>query len=126
MDVRSGQAVVLSHGPALLAPGFSCHLPAPPSTAIAMALHGYNLLSEQRIGASIVHNKSRTRLRVLPPLCPVEVLPIDFGQTAELIERATQTTLHWLEHQEPQPGAARPLSAPHARDHPQHQVPRRD
>jgi hypothetical protein len=29
-----------------------------------------------------------------------------------LIERATQTTLHWLEHQEPQPGAARPLSAP--------------
>jgi NTE family protein len=172
-DVRSGQAVVLSHGPALpallastaipglypnvtigrhvlmdggvasqttldyavdagadevylLAPGFSCQLPAPPSTAIAMALHGYNLLSEQRIGASIAHNRSRTHLRVVPPLCPVEVLPIDFGQTAELIERATQTTSHWLEHQEPKPGVARPLGDPHTADHPRHPVPRRD
>jgi hypothetical protein len=50
----------------LLAPGFSCHLPAPPSTALAMALHGYNFLSEQRIGASMIHNKSRTRLDVPP------------------------------------------------------------
>ena len=90
-----------------------------------MALHGYNLLSEQRIGASITHNKSRTRLRVLPPLCPVEVLPIDFGQTADLIERATQTTSHWLEHQEAKQGAARLLGEPVACDHPAHQAPRR-
>lgn len=100
----------------LLAPGYSCRLPEPPSTAIAMALHGYNLLSEQRISASIAHNRGRTRLHVVPPLCPVEVLPIDFAQTADLIERATQATLHWLDHGEPQPGVTRALDV----RHPQH------
>lgn len=98
----------------VLAPGFPCHLPAPPSTAIAMALHGYNLLAELRIGASIADNQGRVRLRVLPPLCPIEVLPIDFGQTAELIDRATGATLHWLERDRPQPGVSRALG-PHPR-----------
>lgn len=100
----------------LLAPGFSCDLPRPPSTAIAMALHGYNLLGEQRISASIAHNRGRTRLHVVPPLCPVEVLPIDFAQTADLIERATRATLHWLDHGEPQPGVTRSLAARHPHD----------
>ncbi|WP_055482433.1 patatin-like phospholipase family protein [Sphaerimonospora mesophila] len=108
----------------LFAPGFSCHLPAPPSTAIAMALHGYNLLSEQRISASIRHNRRRTTMHVLPPLCPVEVLPIDFRQTADLIERATQATLHWLHSHEPKPGVARYLSDPVAdEEHPLHVEP---
>ncbi|MEV0970786.1 patatin-like phospholipase family protein [Microtetraspora glauca] len=167
-DVRSGRAVVLSHGPALpallastaipglyppvtvddqllmdggvadkttldyavdagadevylLAPGFSCHLPTPPSSAIAMALHGYNLLSEQRISASIGHNRRRTHVHVIPPLCPVEVLPVDFGQTADLIERATQATAHWLDRREPHPHLARALNDPAAR-HPRHSV----
>ena len=85
----------------LLAPGFSCNLPAPPSTALGMALHGYNLLSEQRIAASIAHNAHRVRLHLIPPLCPVDVLPIDFAQTRHLIERATRATRHWLERDEP-------------------------
>lgn len=97
----------------LLAPGFSCRLPAPPGTAIAMALHAFNLLSEQRICAAIRHNKRRARLHLLPPLCPVEVLPIDFRQTADLIDRATESTLHWLDCHEPKPGLARPLDDPH-------------
>jgi NTE family protein len=155
-NVRNGQAVVLSRGPALpallastaipgiypnvtvggrilmdggvadhttldyavtqradeiylLTPGISCHLRTPPSTPIAMALHSYNLLSEQRISASISRHQSHTRLHLLPPLCPVDVLPIDFGQTTQLIENATEATLHWLDHHEPKPGMARTL-----------------
>lgn len=104
----------------LLTPGFSCNLSAPPSTAIAMALHGYNLLSEQRIGASIKHNQRRIRLHLVPPLCPVEVLPIDFGQTRGLIERATQATEHWLEHDEPKPGIARHAGDLRTYAHPNH------
>lgn len=97
----------------LLAPGFSCHLPAPPSTAIAMALHGYNLLAELRIGASIAGNQGRMRLHVLPPLCPVEILPIDFRQTADLIDRATEATLHWLDRNQPRNGLSRAIGGPH-------------
>jgi NTE family protein len=95
----------------LLAPGFAGSLPARPATAIAMALHGYNLLSEQRIGASIRRGSHRTRLRLIPPLHPSEVLPIDFGQTADLIERADQATHRWLEHDRPPDHPARRRSA---------------
>jgi NTE family protein len=89
----------------LLTPGFSCTLPAPPPTVIAMALHAYNLLSEQRIAASIGHNEHRTRLRLIPPLCPADVLPIDFAQTRHLIESATRATRHWLERDDERPAA---------------------
>jgi NTE family protein len=104
----------------VLTPGSSCDLPAPPSTAIAMALHGYNLLSEQRIAASIGRNKRRARLHLIPPLCPIEVSPIDFGQTRYLIERATQATRQWLERDEPKPRNARRVGALRAADHPNH------
>ncbi|HEY2763304.1 MAG TPA: hypothetical protein VGJ13_04730 [Pseudonocardiaceae bacterium] len=84
-----------------------------------MALHAVNLLSEQRISASVRHNAHRARLQLLPPLCPVEVLPIDFRQTADLIDRATESTRHWLDRHEPKPGLARPLSDVHTLTHPQ-------
>ncbi|MFC5745710.1 patatin-like phospholipase family protein [Actinomadura rugatobispora] len=96
----------------LLSPGFCCDLPVPPSTAITMALHAYNLLSEQRIAASIRCVEHRTRLRLVPPLYPAQVLPIDFGQTRDLIERATETTREWIAHNVPVPDSAR-----HAADH---------
>jgi NTE family protein len=146
-DVHTGQAVILSEGPALpalmastaipgiypsvrfdghllmdgefadkttldhavnagadeiylLAPGYPCRLPEEPSSSIAMALHGYNLLAKSRIDAAIKHHERRVRLRVLPPLCPAEVLPIDFRQTAELIERAAESTSEWLSRHE--------------------------
>lgn len=101
----------------LLAPAISCHLREPPSTLIAMALHSYNLLSEQRISASVSRNERRSRLHLLPPLCPVEVLPIDFGHTIELIERATESTFHWLDHHEPKLGMARTLGDLHSATH---------
>jgi NTE family protein len=102
----------------LLTPGFSCDLPAPPPTAIAMAVHGYNLLSEQRIAASIAHNEHRTRLHLIPPLCPADVLPIDFAQTRRLIERASRATRHWLERDEPEAQVARCAGDPPAAGHP--------
>lgn len=93
----------------LLAPGHSVHLPTLPSSAIAMALHGYNVLEKVRIDASIRNHQHRVRLHVLPPLSPVEVLPIDFGQTAYLIERATELTQEWLSAEgRPQRSALRP------------------
>jgi NTE family protein len=81
----------------LLSPGFSRQPPTPPSTVIGMVLHAYNLLAEQRMAASIARVEHRVRLHRLPPLSPVEVLPIDFRQTAELITRAAEVTTGWLD-----------------------------
>ncbi|MCQ4079594.1 patatin-like phospholipase family protein [Streptomyces sp. RB6PN25] len=94
----------------LLTPGYSCPLPAPPSTVLAIAVHTYNLLGEQRMAASIANARTQVRLYPLPALCPMEVLPIDFRQTARLIEQATESTLYWLDNdRQAQPGAARAL-----------------
>lgn len=93
----------------ILTPGFSCDLPAPPSTVAAMALHTYNLLEEQRMHASIIRAQQHARLHRVPPLCPVEVLPIDFGQTADLIRNAEVATSHWLDTGRPKPGLARTI-----------------
>ncbi|MFD5586691.1 patatin-like phospholipase family protein [Streptomyces sp. NPDC127063] len=82
----------------VLARGFPCHLCAPPSTVLAMAIHAYNLLEEQRMAASITQARAHVRLHVLPPVRPVELLPIDFRQTAQLIEAATDSTQQWLDH----------------------------
>jgi NTE family protein len=79
-----------------------------------MALHSYNLLSEQRISTSIHRHRRHARLHLIPPLCPVEVLPIDFGQTAKLIEQATEATLHWLDYHEGMPGRTRRIGDFHA------------
>lgn len=97
----------------LLAPGHSVQLPAPPSSAIAMALHGYNLLDKVRIDASIRNHQRDVLLHVLPALSPVEVLPIDFGQTADLIERATELSEQWLNqagHRQRTPSKPPPLT----------------
>ncbi|GAA4593171.1 hypothetical protein GCM10023194_56800 [Planotetraspora phitsanulokensis] len=80
-----------------LSPGFSCQLPSLPSSVIGMMLHAYNLLAEQRMAASIARVEQPTRLHLLPPLCPVDVLPIDFRQTADLITMASDATRRWLE-----------------------------
>lgn len=74
-----------------------------------MALHTYNLLEEQRMHASIIRAQRHARLHRVPPLCPVEVLPIDFGQTADLIRNAEVATSHWLDTGQPKPGLARTI-----------------
>lgn len=101
----------------VLTPGFSCDLLEPPSTVVAMALHTYNLLGEQRMHAAIIRAQRRARLHLIPPLCPMEVLPIDFGQTAELIDKAAAATGHWLDEDEPKPGLARTLGHFHGSEH---------
>jgi NTE family protein len=50
------------------------------------------------MAASITQARAHVRLHVLPPVRPVELLPIDFRQTAQLIEAATDSTQQWLDH----------------------------
>jgi NTE family protein len=96
----------------LLNPGFNCHLPAPPSTVIAMLLHTYNLLADQRMAAAIARANHRVQLHPLAPTCPAEVLPLDFRQTAELITRAAEETTRTLDGHHPPP-TTQPLGQHH-------------
>jgi NTE family protein len=41
---------------------------------------------------------SEADILVVPPLCPLDVSPFDFGRTGELIERAATQTQEWIDH----------------------------
>ena len=85
----------------VLSTGYSCALPATPTSALAMALHGLTLLVQQRF---IAETNSRTYpvpVHLIPPPCPITVTPVDFSQSAQLIDRARRGTTQWISNGEP-------------------------
>jgi NTE family protein len=98
----------------VLPTGYACALPAPPATPLSSALQALTLLIEQRLVLEVAHFAERVDIRVLPPLCPLSVSSIDFGQAGLLIERARSATNRWLDRDGPsQPHPERFLSTHH-------------
>jgi NTE family protein len=73
-----------------------------------MLLHAMSLLVMRRLLIEIELLKDEARLIVLPPPCPLDVLPIDFSRTDELIERGHDDARLYL--REVEQGAAVPLT----------------
>ncbi len=80
----------------VLPTGFSCEMIRPPPSALAMALHGVNLIIARQLVVDIERFSDRTQIRVIPPLCPLATQPFDFSYASTLIERAAATTRDWL------------------------------
>jgi NTE family protein len=72
----------------VLPTGHPCSLQRAPKGALAMLLHAMALLVQQRLVREIELLRDEARLIVLPPPCPLDVQPIDFGRARELIDRA--------------------------------------
>lgn len=82
----------------VLPTGYACALPRPPGGAIGMALHALTILLQRQLIADVERNAPRAQIHVMPPLCPLSVFPGDFRHSAELIERARETTRLHLAH----------------------------
>ncbi len=80
----------------VLPTGFSCEMKRPPPSALAMALHGVNLIIARQLVVDIERFADRTQIRVVPPLCPLAVQPFDFSAAGELIARSARSTRDWL------------------------------
>jgi NTE family protein len=72
----------------VLPTGHACALEAPPASALAMSLHAISLLTHRRLIADIERHRDTAQLIVLPPPCPLGILPIDFAHADELIAQA--------------------------------------
>ena len=81
----------------VLPTGYACALAEPPRGALAMALHAVTLTVQRRLIEDTTQLAGQFDLRVVPPLCPLSVSPIDFGQTGILIEQARASTRRWLD-----------------------------
>jgi NTE family protein len=80
----------------VLPTGYSCEMKRPPTSALAMALHGLNLMIARQLVTDVERFQDRTQIRVVPPLCPLAVQAFDFSSARELIERSAKTTRDWL------------------------------
>lgn len=97
---RTGLAEAVDLGATLiyvLPAGSACALPAPPSSALGTALHALTLLIEQRQARDVGALAGVATLKVLPPLCPLAVSAADFSHGAELVHRALQASLRWID-----------------------------
>jgi NTE family protein len=81
----------------VLPAGYACALDSPPVTALGTAVQALTLLIQQRLVRDVQHFSDRAEIRLLPPLCPLHVSPVDFSQGAQLISEARASSERWLE-----------------------------
>jgi NTE family protein len=56
--------------------------------ALAMLVHATGMMASQRFVAEIAAPHASAEVIVLPPPCPLDVQPMDFGHADELMSRA--------------------------------------
>ena len=81
----------------VLPTGYACDLQHVPRSAIGMSLQAISLLVQQRLIIDVHDLQDQVDLRVLPPLCPLNVSPADFSHAEELIDRARLSAGRWLD-----------------------------
>jgi NTE family protein len=94
----------LSHALALgatqvyvLPAGHACALRESPRSPLGVAMQALTVLIGRGLAADIERYQDACELRVIPPLCPLAITPTDFSQAAEMIDRARESTLAWLD-----------------------------
>jgi NTE family protein len=85
----------------VLPTGITCELPTPPKGAVEMLVHALTLLVNQRLAADIEQFSHAAELIVLPPPCPIDVLPSDFARADQLIAAAHELASTALDHPDP-------------------------
>jgi NTE family protein len=98
----------------VLPTGYACATHAPPTGAVANALHALTLLIARQLVSELEGLDPAIEYFVVPPLCPLVGSPYDFSRTADHIVRAIESTDAWLDQgglqQSGIPGEMRPHS----------------
>jgi NTE family protein len=100
----------------VLPTGYACALSEPPKGSLGMALHGLSVLVQHGLAADVVRFEALCDLRVVPPLCPVNVSPADFRHSREFIDRARVETERWLADPERRSVGQAATLTPHTHD----------
>jgi NTE family protein len=81
----------------ILPTGHACALQHPPRGALAMALNALSVLTQHRLIDDIEKHKHDAHLVVLPPPCPLAILPTDFGLAELLVARGYEDACEFLD-----------------------------
>ncbi|HKP64428.1 MAG TPA: patatin-like phospholipase family protein [Polyangiales bacterium] len=80
----------------VLPAGYACTLDHAPKSALGVALQALTILIGRGLAWDIERFDGTYALRVVPPLCPLDVAPTDFSRSPELLQRAYESTQAWL------------------------------
>jgi NTE family protein len=94
----------------VLPTGYACALTQPPRGALTIALHALSLTINQRLAVDVARYESVVDLRVIPALCPIEVSPLDFSHTRQLIDASHAAATKWLSGKHAWTGQAKLLA----------------
>jgi predicted acylesterase/phospholipase RssA len=72
----------------VLPTGGPCALNEAPRGALGMVVQAMSLMVAHRFAGEAAAFAGRAKLTILPPPCPIEIQPMDFGHAEELISRA--------------------------------------
>lgn len=81
----------------VLPTGYPCDLTKRPRTPLSTAVHALTLLIQQRLIIDVEHYHDKVDIRVMPPLCPLDVSSVDFAHTGHLIDSSRAATAGWLQ-----------------------------
>jgi NTE family protein len=81
----------------ILPTGAPCTLTTPPRGALAMLIHATELMVAQRFTDEAASLPGDIEVVVLPPPCPIDVQPMDFGHAERLMNRAELDAHTFLE-----------------------------
>jgi NTE family protein len=85
----------------VLPTGHACATNKTPRGALSMMLQAVTVMIGRQLVIDIERFRSRVELRVVPTLCPLDVMPIDFSHTEELLKRSYDSTRAWIAAGEP-------------------------
>jgi NTE family protein len=87
----------------VLPTGGPCELTEAPRGALGMVVHATSLMVAHRFAHEAAAYAGRPGLTILPPPCPMDVQPMDFGHAEELITRAEAEAREFLARRERRP-----------------------
>ncbi len=80
----------------VLTPGYSCDSTTRPTNALDVSLRAIGVLIEQRFISELSHRHYDVPVHLVPAPCPIDISPIDFSHSDELIEASMAGTEQWL------------------------------
>ncbi len=80
----------------VLQTGYACSIDGPPNGAVARGMHALTLLIANQMERDLKLIGAKIDVHLAPHLCPLDVSPFNFDQSATLIDRAALQTRAWL------------------------------
>lgn len=81
----------------VLPTGFPCAQRVQPDGVVASLMHAFALMVARQLSTDVPYARLHATVRIVPPLCPLQVAPHDFSHSISLIRSAEVQTRRWID-----------------------------